>query len=448
MTCGGRPKLSEKDVNLWKTELIANGFRPQRYGVAVRIVRRLLWPFVRPFHFYALEEMGRISDQHRLLDDSRCHAEADLRAANERISSNVSALSDRLAEVVDRQDAIMAAVERMVSSQSLLRTEVAAAVHRHTVIESEVAELTSNLSVSAKRLQQIDDRVQQDTARVVNMTGRLQQTEDRIREGTARLGAVADRLGQVDHRTKLFLTHGPLGLILLKEGEYISDTVARTGVHDQHIVELMDTVAARRQGCAIDVGAHFGLLTLAMARRFQRVICFEPNSFNFSILAANVVLNRLDNVKCINSALYSEAVSLSLGRASQQEISLPLDTSGRFDGFASQNLGAFMFTENGSGIFPTEAKTLDSLGLDDVSFLKIDVQGADGEVIQGARETIRRCKPVIVFEWEALLAREFSVSLEDVIGMLTDANYTVDILKVHNEKQTDHVAWPRDSIGC
>ena len=37
-------------------------------------------------------------------------------------------------------------------------------------------------------------------------------------------------------------------------------------------------------------------------------------------------------------------------------------------------------------------------------------RGADGEVMIGAAATIRRCRPVIVFEWETLLSRHFSVS--------------------------------------
>lgn len=451
-----RASFSEGEVNRWKTELIANGFRPQRHGFVVRMVRRLLWPFVRPFHFYILEEMGRISGQRhlfderqrQLLDEARRKVETELRAMDERAAADRSALSRQTAELADRQNVILAAVERMVGSQSILRTEIATVVHRHAAIASEIEQATAELGTFLERLEQVEDRARQAACRLGAVAGQLRQLgqiDERGRQTASRLGAVADRLGQIDHRTKLFLTHTPLGLLLLKDGEYISDTVARTGTHDQHIVEVMDRVAAARPGSALDVGAHFGFITLAMAKRFARVISFEPNLFNFSMLTANVVLNRIGNVQCVNAALYSHAASLSLGRASQQEIPLPLDASGKFDGLESPNLGAFMFTEDGSGIFPTEARTIDSLELGDLQFLKIDVQGADGEVLQGGMETIRRCRPVIVFEWEALLAREFSVTLDEVRAMLADAGYMLDVLKVHNEKQTDYLAQPRSA---
>jgi FkbM family methyltransferase len=397
------------DVDRWKTELIAGGFRPQRFGFLVRNVRRLLWPFIRPFHFYMLDVMGR------LFDESQRQAEAYLKSG----------------------------IERVVAGQSTVRTELAAVVHRHTTIEGEIGRAVDGQSALRTDLAAVLDRLTAIEAESEQSATRLRAISERFNSAERLVGGVADRLGKIDHRTKLFLAHTCKSLLILKEGEYISDTAARTGVWDQHIVDVIDEVAGTRPNCAVDVGAHFGLLTVVMAKRFERVISFEPNLFNFSMLTANIVLNRLANVQCISSAVYSQDAELSLGRPSQQEVKLPLDAIGRFDALGSDNLGAFMFTEDGSGVFPSRAVTLDSLELDDLSFLKIDVQGADGQVIKGAIKTIRRCRPVIVFEWEALLSLEFEVTLDAVRALLLDAGYTLDVLKVHNEKQTDYVARPR-----
>jgi FkbM family methyltransferase len=170
---------------------------------------------------------------------------------------------------------------------------------------------------------------------------------------------------------------------------------------------------------------------------------FEPNAFNYRILVANMSLNRLHHVECVNSALFSKPAHLSLGRADQQEIPLPIDPTGEFDGLAASNLGAYSFTENGSGIFSTEARTLDSYCLNDLALIKIDVQGADGEVIYGAIDTIRRCNPVIIFEWEKYLSGTFERTIESVMQLLDSLDYKVDILKTINEKQTDFIAHSR-----
>ncbi len=51
----------------------------------------------------------------------------------------------------------------------------------------------------------------------------------------------------------------------------------------------------------------------------------------------------------------------------------------------------------GEGGLPISVKTLDGLNLN-VNFLKIDVEGYEPNVLRGARETIKRCKPIIVME--------------------------------------------------
>jgi hypothetical protein len=119
-----------------------------------------------------------------------------------------------------------------------------------------------------------------------------------------------------------------------------------------------------------------------------------------------------------------------------------LGPDGSFDGWSATNLGAYSFSPNGCGLFRTPARTLDSYNLNDLAFVRIDAQGADGEVIVGAAETIRRCRPVIVFEWEDELSKNFRVSKADVERQLESEGYSIEILKEHNPKQCDFLAIP------
>ncbi len=211
---------------------------------------------------------------------------------------------------------------------------------------------------------------------------------------------------------------------------------------DSHIVRLASDVAKQRNGVAIDVGGHFGSSAIAFSHYFSNVICFEPNDFNFRVLRATLILNGIENITIHNNGLYSRDVSLSMADESAQEIPLPLDSSGFFDGISSDNLGAYSFSEKGSGLFQHSARTLDSYRLSDVVFIKIDVQGADGEVILGALSTISNCLPVIVFEWEMNLSQNYSVDFDDIEARLRSIGYVIDRLKVHNSKQTDYVCLP------
>ena len=121
---------------------------------------------------------------------------------------------------------------------------------------------------------------------------------------------------------------------------------------------------------------------------------------------------------------------------------MPLSAEGAFDGLGASNLGAYSFVENGSGLSRVRARALDSFQLADVGLIKIDVQGADGEVLAGARDTLARCRPVVVFEWEELLARNFGVSFQTVVESLNGLNYKLEVLKRSSEKQVDYIARP------
>ncbi|HHW4677975.1 MAG TPA: FkbM family methyltransferase [Xylella sp.] len=211
---------------------------------------------------------------------------------------------------------------------------------------------------------------------------------------------------------------------------------------DDHIVSLAAKVVEQRSGTVVDVGGHFGSSSVAFSHFFPKVFCFEPNDFNFRVLRAASILNGMENLTIYNNGLYSKDVALSMADESAQEIPLPIDATGIFDGISSDNLGAYSFSECGSGLFKHSARTLESYHFSDVAFIKIDVQGADGEVLLGAMATISDSLPVIVFQWEMDLSKHYSVDLFDMKTRLLDMGYVIDKLKVHNSKQTDYVCLP------
>jgi FkbM family methyltransferase len=198
---------------------------------------------------------------------------------------------------------------------------------------------------------------------------------------------------------------------------------------------------------AIDVGAHFGLITVSLARIFDKIISFEPNSFNVSLLRTNVLLNGLfDKVE-----VRPEAVSASVGRMSLapdelQDIPLPLDEDGRFAPRLGTNLGAYTFVHDGTGLNEANAISLDSLAQTDIAFIKVDTQGGDGAVLTGAVDTIARCRPWLVFEWERVLSSAFSITFEDVKALLRQRGYEIRMLHRHNAKQVDYLALPAEEV--
>ena len=146
---------------------------------------------------------------------------------------------------------------------------------------------------------------------------------------------------------------------------------------------------------AVDVGANIGYFTLLMANRVGpqgKVIAFEPLAENFRILKENIQLNGHSNVIAENLALMSRAGRIELRSA----------TPGAITWVASVKIDQNSAVESQS----VEAVTLDEYvqrkGIAKVDFLKIDVEGAEASVLEGATSVLDRDKPILLIEMHEL----------------------------------------------
>lgn len=134
---------------------------------------------------------------------------------------------------------------------------------------------------------------------------------------------------------------------------------------------------------AIDVGANVGLHSIRFSTKFKNVISFEPSSSNFECLKVNV--QGYDNIKTFKSALGKE----------EGELELRLPSS-------SNNYGAFSFKDFAKSKEDLLKELVPVVKLDEFmlapSFIKIDTQGFEVEVVTGGIETIKKHRPVILAE--------------------------------------------------
>jgi FkbM family methyltransferase len=146
----------------------------------------------------------------------------------------------------------------------------------------------------------------------------------------------------------------------------------------KHLDRAMSFVEKRR--LAVDGGAHVGTWTRKMSKWFERVISFEPSAESFECLVYNV--KDRDNIDLRNQALGNGP-----GRVRM--------TLEGFDKAIESGNTMAMFVAEGDEV---ERISLDSLELDCVDFLKLDVEGSEMNAMLGAEETLKRCKPVVLFE--------------------------------------------------
>jgi FkbM family methyltransferase len=150
---------------------------------------------------------------------------------------------------------------------------------------------------------------------------------------------------------------------------------------------------------AIDCGANIGTHTIDWARRMTgwgSVIAIEAQERIFYALAGNIAINNCLNVRAINAAV-AEKDGL---------MEIPMPDYGSPASFGSLELkkrpgNEFIGQEvryEGSSLATVRTLTLDSLNLARVDLIKIDVEGMELEVLQGASKTIQKSKPILLAE--------------------------------------------------
>jgi FkbM family methyltransferase len=132
---------------------------------------------------------------------------------------------------------------------------------------------------------------------------------------------------------------------------------------------------------AVDGGAHVGSWSLKMAKHFDKVWAFEPEPNNVACLKENIRNNH--KIACL---------PVALGEV-QKEVGLKLRAAG--------NTGSWKI-QNGE---ETLMSPLDTFEFEDVGLLKTDCEGYDFWALLGAEETIKRCRPVIVYEYKRGVAK-------------------------------------------
>jgi FkbM family methyltransferase len=167
--------------------------------------------------------------------------------------------------------------------------------------------------------------------------------------------------------------------------------------------ELASVAAwAPRGGTAVDVGAWYGPWTVRLSALADRVVSIEPNP----------ELARLLRARCPGAWVVEAAASDHEGTAQ-----LWLPPGGR----GAEGTASLEHTSERS--ITVRRVTIDGLGLTDVRFIKMDIEGHEAAALRGAEQTIRRDSPVLVLELETRHQR-----IEDVTGTLARWGYQGTVL--------------------
>jgi FkbM family methyltransferase len=203
--------------------------------------------------------------------------------------------------------------------------------------------------------------------------------------------------------------------VLAGRGAYFA-TLPNGFYHDP----LFDIFATqvRRDAICLDIGANIGVTAMVLARLapMGRVLAIEPDSESFDYLKQNIVTNRLGNVVVLQHLL---------GTGESQKVFIRNTQIPACSASAPAAI-ARGITHSGLEHIIMPCMSLDEVvkaqGLDRLDFIKIDCEGADLEILEGARETLSRFHPTVVVEFNAHCLMNFArinppEALERIMGI-------------------------------
>lgn len=153
------------------------------------------------------------------------------------------------------------------------------------------------------------------------------------------------------------------------------------------MVKLFRTVASHSE-VIMDIGANIGCTALLFGELSRQVYAFEPSQTTFAFLEQNILKSGLKNIFPQNIGLGAEPGEYTLTFA-------PTNRSGGFVSNQTQACGGHTVEKI---VIRQMDEVLRSLNLSTVDFIKIDVEGFEGQVLRGGVQTLSTHRPVVVLE--------------------------------------------------
>jgi FkbM family methyltransferase len=190
---------------------------------------------------------------------------------------------------------------------------------------------------------------------------------------------------------------------------FIVDSESILIVSPEHEKWIWNYLKPKKGEVFIDVGAHIGKYALQVAKIVGEnglVIAIEASPINYNVLLKNCRLNNIRNVIALNIAAWKSNGELKL-------------FIGDVGGHHSVKFNS------GIGFVKVSAKALDNvlkeLHINRVDWIKIDIEGAEYEALEGLKNTIQQYKPTLIIE-------VFKENIEKVTKFMNESNYIVKLI--------------------
>lgn len=194
------------------------------------------------------------------------------------------------------------------------------------------------------------------------------------------------------------------------EQQQVAEIEKTGGWQIDRLKKAINYVPASTRRFAIDAGAHAGTWSLEMAKHFKTVLAFEPANDVFDCLVKNTL--DVDNIHPVNSGVYWKNTIAPLCEDTKYEG----NTGGRYVPVEGEQVESNRHCD---------LVTIDSLDLEHLDFLKLDIEGAEYFALKGALQTIKKHHPVIMLEVKDRLLKRHGLDTSKIERFFKKVGYTL-----------------------
>lgn len=179
---------------------------------------------------------------------------------------------------------------------------------------------------------------------------------------------------------------------VLANDKFIGDALRQGQLWEPHINNIIKRMISEDK-VAVNIGSHIGSHAIPLTRGSKKTYIFEPQPMIYWLMTHNLFDNNLHNkAETFNVAVgHVNGINVTMTNTepwSQGNVS--------YNTNQSTNYGAIKI---GNGDISVPMMRLDDLNIEDpISVILVDVEGAEPMVFWGARETIKRHRPILIFE--------------------------------------------------
>jgi FkbM family methyltransferase len=240
------------------------------------------------------------------------------------------------------------------------------------------------------------------------------------------------------YKTFKFLRPGNSTLLKFKVPKYDYEFYCRINKDDFKIMtihedDIIKRFTPKEGDIVVDIGAHIGLYTIISSKRVGtkgKVVAIEAHPGNFEMLNSNIKLNQLTNVIPLNYAVHSKETKVKLY--------LPSGESG----FTKYNTIMPNWINTQEKFVEVNANTLDYLlqlnqiRQEEVNWIKIDVEGAEFEVLKGATNVLSKSKDIAILMELHGPPHVYKPKVEEFVDLY---NFKIEFEKSYEENGSMHI---------